>query len=250
VRDEARPASTVLVLREGSDGIEVYLQRRPQRMHFAGGLWVFPGGRVDDADRDPAIDAHWAGPPPDAWATVMDVDVELARGHVVAAYREVLEESGILLSADSPPADAVADARRALLDGGTTFAAVTADLGLRLDTRLLGYWDWWVTPASEPRRYDTRFFLARLPGDAVVTPHQEEVVEETWAGDTALDALPMIAPTYCTMRDAVAHRSLDAAMAAATGRTIAATQPVIEDGDVVLPWDERFRLPDGFGGAG
>jgi 8-oxo-dGTP pyrophosphatase MutT (NUDIX family) len=248
VGDQARPASTVLILRDGSDGIEVYLQRRPRRMHFAGGLWVFPGGRVDDVDRDPAIDAYWAGPPPDAWARVMDIDVDLARGHVVAAYREVLEESGILLSADAPPADAVADARRALLDGATGFAAVAHDLDLRLDTRLLGYWDWWVTPASEPRRYDTRFFLAHLPNDAVVTPHEHEVVEETWAGAAALDDLQMVAPTYCTMRDAVAHPSVDVALGAAARRSVAATQPVIEDGEVVLPWDERLRLPEGFGG--
>ena len=248
--DEARPASTVLIMRDGRAGTEVYLQRRPRRMHFAGGLWVFPGGRVDDADRDPAIDPRWTGPPPDAWARVMDVDVDLARGHVVAAYREVLEESGILLSADAPPAADVADARRALLDGSTRFAVVARNLGLRLDTRLLGYWDWWVTPASEPRRYDTRFFLARLPDDAVVTPHEHEVIEETWAGAAALDELPMIAPTYCTMRDAVAHPSVDTALDAAARRSIAATQPVIEDGEVVLPWDERLRLPEGFGGAG
>lgn len=247
--DVARPASTVLILRDGTDGIEVYLQRRPRRMHFAGGLWVFPGGRVDEVDRDPAIDAHWTGPPPAAWARVMDVDVDLARGHVVAAYREVLEESGILLSADTPPPAAVADARRALLDGATSFVAVARELGLHLDTRLLGYWDWWVTPASEPRRYDTRFFLARLPDDAVVTPHEHEVVEETWAGAPALDELSMIAPTYCTMRDAVAHPSVDRALDAAARRTVAATQPVIEDGEVVLPWDERLRLPEGFGGT-
>lgn len=247
--DRPTPASTVLILRDAPGGVEVYLQRRPRRMQFAGGLWVFPGGRVDDADRDPAIDAHWSGPRPAAWSAVLDVDVDLARGHVVAAYREVLEESGILLSADTPPAGAVAAARRALLAGETGFAAVARDLGLRLDTRLLGYWDWWVTPVSEPRRYDTRFFLARLPADAVVTPHGREVVEETWAGTPALGDLQMIAPTYCTMRDAVTHRSVDAALTAARQRSIVATQPVIEGGDVVLPDNERLRLPDGIGGV-
>ena len=247
--DGIRPASTVLVVRDGTDGLEVYLQRRPAAMRFAGGFWVFPGGRVDDADRDPAIDARWSGPPPTAWAQVMDVPVDLARGHLVAAYRETLEESGLLLTADPPPADAVAEARRALLDDDRTMAEVIGDLDVRLDSALLRYWDWWVTPVSEPRRYDTRFFVARLPADAVVTPHTSEVVEETWATAADVDALHVIAPTYYTMRDALAHPSVDALLADATRRTIAAVQPTIEDGDIVLPWDERFPLPEGLGDA-
>jgi len=244
-----RAASTVLVVRDGIDGVEVYLQRRPAAMRFAGGFWVFPGGRVDDTDRDPAIDEHWSGPPPAAWAQVMEMPIDLARGHLVAALRETLEESGILLTADRPTADAVARARRGLLDGDRTMAGVLADLDVRLDTGLLRYWDWWVTPASERRRYDTRFFVARLPMGAVVTPHTDEVVEETWARPTDLDTLHVIAPTYYTMRAALAHASVDALLADATRRTIAAVRPTIEDGDVVLPWDERFPLPEGFGDA-
>src|ERR687887_579772 len=63
-----RPAATVVVLRDGSAGLEVYLQRRTRTMGYAAGLWVFPGGRVDPADRDPAVEASWAGPSPAAWA--------------------------------------------------------------------------------------------------------------------------------------------------------------------------------------
>lgn len=247
--DTARPASTVLVVRDGATGIDVYLQRRPTAMRFVGGFWVFPGGRVDDADRDPVIDDSWTGPPPGAWAQVMDVPIDLARGHVVAAYRETLEESGILLTSDTPAPDAVGEARRALLDGERTMAEVIEGLGVRLDTGLLRYWDWWVTPVSEPRRYDTRFFVARLPADAVVTAHTGEVVEEMWATSADLDDVHVIAPTYYTMRDALGHPSVDALLADATQRTVAAVQPTIEDGDIVLPWDERFPLPDGFGGS-
>src|SRR5215203_5955576 len=58
-----RAAATVALLRDGRDGLEAYLQLRPARMGFAGGLWVFPGGRVDEADADPAVEATWAGPP-------------------------------------------------------------------------------------------------------------------------------------------------------------------------------------------
>jgi 8-oxo-dGTP pyrophosphatase MutT (NUDIX family) len=249
VTSGARPASTVLVARDGDDGIEIYMQRRPASMAFVGGLWVFPGGRVDDADGDPVIDALWDGPSPSVWADVMDVPVRLARGHVVAAYRETFEESGILLAAGSPPPRVLARARRALLDHEATFAEVVDDLGVRLDTALLGYWDWWVTPASEPRRYDTRFFVARLPVDATVTPHDDEVIEERWAVGGDADALDMIPPTFHTLRAAQAHPSVDALLAAAAARLVTAVQPVIEGDHVVLPTGERYRLPGGFGAS-
>lgn len=236
-------ASTVLVIRDGGDGVEVYLQRRPRRMQFAGGLWVFPGGRVDDADRDPLIDRAWTGPTVAAWADLLGVPPATARGHVVAAYRETLEEAGMLLVARPPASDEVAQARAALLAGTRSFAQVVADLGVQLDTGLLRYWAWWVTPEAEPRRYDTRFFLARLPVDAVVTPHTGEAVEERWARDVDGDPQTMLPPTYYTMRDALALPNVEAAMAAATRRVVSRIQPDIEDDTIVLPWDDRYRLP-------
>src|SRR4029453_12443683 len=97
-----RPAATVVLLRDGRDGPEAYLQRRPAGMGFASGLWVFPGGRVDEADRDPAVDASWDGPPPAAWAERLGLPVDQARGQVVAACRETLEEAGLLLALPAP----------------------------------------------------------------------------------------------------------------------------------------------------
>lgn len=241
---DPRPASTVLVIRDGDHRVEVYLQRRPQQMRFAGGLWVFPGGRVDEADRDPTIDAHWAGPSPATWASLLDLPEHAARGHVVAAFRETLEESGILLVDEARPAADVSAARRALLAGTHGFADVVRDLDVRLDTALLRYWAWWVTPVGEPRRYDTRFFLARLPRHAVVTPHDDEVVEETWA--RAPDDGTMLPPTYYTMRDVTAQPSVAQAMAAATARTVTRVEPTIDDGQIVLPWDDRYTPPPGF----
>ena len=99
-------AATVVLLRDGRDGLEAYLQLRPTGMGFAGGLWVFPGGRVDAADRDPAVDASWAGPPPSAWAERLGLPVGEARGHVVAACRETLEEAGLLLATRRSPGPA------------------------------------------------------------------------------------------------------------------------------------------------
>ena len=107
-----RAAATVALLRDGRDGLEAYLQLRPARMGFAGGLWVFPGGRVDEADADPAVDATWAGPSPAAWAGRLGMAVGEARGHVVAACRETLEEAGLLLATPPPGVAEVAAVAR------------------------------------------------------------------------------------------------------------------------------------------
>lgn len=236
-RDPA-PASTVLVMRDGPAGIEVYVQRRPASMPFAAAHWVFPGGRVDPADLDPTIDERWSGPPPSTWARRLGVSDALARGHLVAAYRETLEEAGILLVRDAPPGTQVAHARRALLDGTRSFADVARDLDLRLDTTLLQYWAWWVTPIGASRRYDTRFFLARMPSHADITPHDVEATDERWvaAGDPA--ALRLMPPTDHTLRDVLAHATTAAAMRSAAARRVTRVLPRLEGGRVRLPWDD------------
>jgi 8-oxo-dGTP pyrophosphatase MutT (NUDIX family) len=241
-----RPAATVALLRDGPAGLQAYLQLRPLSMGFAGGLWVFPGGRVDDADRDPAVDAAWAGPPPAAWAERLGLPVDDARGHLVAACRETLEEAGLLLAEPAPAADQLADARRELLAGSRGFVELLADLGVRLDTGRLRYWAWWVTPELERRRYDTRFFLAGLQGDGAVTAHRAEADRERWlapaaaAGDQGLEMLP---PTRYTLRDLAGFGSVADALAAADGRPVERILPVLDGAELVMPWQERYPVP-------
>ena len=239
-------AATVVLLRDGRDGLEAYLQLRPTGMGFAGGLWVFPGGRVDAADRDPAVDASWAGPPPAVWAERLDLPVDEARGHVVAACRETLEEAGLLLATPAPAADELAEGRRRLLDGSGSFAELLERLGVRLDAGRLRYWAWWVTPEEEPRRYDTRFFVAGLPADAAVTAHLAEAQQERWVppGEAAADlGLPMLPPTRYTLRDLAAHDSVEAALAAAADRRVEQILPVLDGAELVMPWRERYPVP-------
>jgi 8-oxo-dGTP pyrophosphatase MutT (NUDIX family) len=255
----------VLLLRDGPHGVEVYLQRRPRRLGFAGGLWVFPGGRVDDADRDPAIDEHWSGPSPAAWAERLGVDVSTARGYVVAACRETLEEAGVLLGRPAPPPHGLAAARQDLLSGSRHFAQVLGDLGVRLDTAPLRYWAWWVTPEGEPRRYDTRFFLAPAPQGAAVSAHAGEAIEELWvsaadrlqgegerqraggrgpqgegerqrAGGRGMEMLP---PTHYTLCDAVGFGTIAEIGEVAHVRTVHRIQAVVDGDDILLPWGVR-----------
>jgi 8-oxo-dGTP pyrophosphatase MutT (NUDIX family) len=241
-----RPAATVVLLRDGRHGLEAYLQRRPRSMGFAGGLWVFPGGRVDDADRDPAVDASWAGPPPAAWAARLGLPVDDARGHLMAACRETLEEAGLLLAEPQPDPGELAGARRDLLAGTRGFAELLAGLGLRLDTGRLRYWAWWMTPEAEPRRYDTRFFLAGLPADTAVAAHLAEAERERWLAPAAAAAaweLPMLPPTRLTLRELAGFDSVAAALAAADGRPVERVLPVLEGAELVMPWLERYPVP-------
>jgi 8-oxo-dGTP pyrophosphatase MutT (NUDIX family) len=239
-------AATVVLLRDGRDGLEAYLQRRPAAMGFAGGLWVFPGGRVDEADRDPGVDASWDGPPPGAWAGRLGLSLDEARGQLVAACRETLEEAGLLLAAPAPGPAETAAARGELLAGEGSFAEVLARLGVRLDTARLRYWAWWVTPEEEPRRYDTRFFLAGVPEGAAVTAHLAEAERERWlppAVAAADQAMPMLPPTRYTLRDLAPFATVKEALAAAEGRRVERILPVLEGAELVMPWRERYPVP-------
>src|SRR3712207_9523044 len=91
-----RQAATVLLLRDGTAGLEVYVLRRTRGMPFAGGMTAYPGGGVDPRDGDTAI--AWAGPPPSAWAEAFGTDERTARELVCAAVRETFEEAGVLLA--------------------------------------------------------------------------------------------------------------------------------------------------------
>jgi 8-oxo-dGTP pyrophosphatase MutT (NUDIX family) len=215
-------------------------------MGFAAGLWVFPGGRVDDADRDPALDASWAGPPPAGWAERLGLPVDDARGRVVAACRETLEEAGLLLATPPPDPGELAAARRSLLAGASGFAEVVAGLGVRLDTARLRYWAWWVTPEVEARRYDTRFFLAGLAADAAATAHLAEAERERWlppAVAAADQELPMLPPTRFTLRDLAGFDSAAAALDAGAERAVERILPVLEGAELVMPWLERYPVP-------
>jgi 8-oxo-dGTP pyrophosphatase MutT (NUDIX family) len=128
---EPRPAATVVLLREAPGGPEALLLRRHRRSGFAADAWVFPGGVVDAADRDPALAARLEGPAPEAWAARLGVRAPgEALGYVAAALREAWEETGIVLAPGCPTGGGVEDARRALLAGGATLAEAAARAGV------------------------------------------------------------------------------------------------------------------------
>lgn len=246
-----RDASTIALLRDGSHGVEVFLLHRVAGMPFAGGMTVFPGGSVDPRDDD--VDLGWAGPGPDWWAARLQCSTDAARRLVCAAVRETFEECGVLLA--GPTADTVVadtsgygEVRQGLVDRELSFAEFLAGEQLVLRADLVRPWANWITPPEEPRRYDTRFFVAALPQGQVADGVTTEADETGWQtpeeaiADWRSGRRGLLPPTWVTLTEIGAFATVAQALAAQ--RTIAPVVPrVVRDGDVlrvVLPGDERY----------
>jgi 8-oxo-dGTP pyrophosphatase MutT (NUDIX family) len=247
----ARAAATVVLLRSRAGSPEVYLLRRHAEMVF-GGMFAFPGGSVDPRDSDHAV--GWAGPSAKEWASRLGCDESQARALVCAAVRETFEEAGVLLAgatgtavvSDTTGADWEAD-RVALVDRSLAFTDFLARRELILRTDLLAYWAHWITPEFEPRRFDTRFFVAVMPEGQRTRDVSGEADHVTWmrpqdaiAGVDS-GAMAMLPPTYVTVSELAALRRPDDVFAAARNRVIESVMPTIDvvDGVAVFvgPWE-------------
>lgn len=239
----------MIVLRDSAAGPEVYLLRRLSSMSFAPGAYVFPGGKVDDRD---AEGGHgWAGPPPDKLAPALGGPVAGAAALIRAAVRETFEECGVLLA--GPSADTVvgevtgpeweAD-QQALAAGSISLAELLIRRGLVLRADLLRPWSRWITPEAEPRRYDTRFFVAAMPAGQRAAGGTGESDQAAWLRPAAaLEAaeagqLTLLPPTRITLGEVAAHRDVSAVMAA--NQPVTLRQPV-----VVLDGDRAWLSLDG-----
>ncbi|MCU1672828.1 MAG: hydrolase [Frankiales bacterium] len=232
-----RDAATVALLRDAPGGPEVYLLRRVRGMAFAGGMHVFPGGSVDPADADSDVDAAW-------WAQAFGVSEPLARSLVCAAVRETFEESGVLLagaSAEDLLADVSTDeweAERVALEAREqSLTDLLSRRGLVLRGDLLRPLAHWITPDVEPKRFDTRFFVASLPAGQVCRDAGTEADSRVWLRpQDALDAgLQLMPPTVAVLQDLARFPSVEEALAAE--RTIEPVQPkfrVGSDGELLL----------------
>ena len=241
----ARDAATIALVRRGTRGTETYLLRRQPTMEFAPGMYVFPGGGVQESDREVV---EWVGPSCSDFGERLGCDPDTARGLVVAAVRETFEESSILLAGPDATtvvgdtSDASMQAARLALDSGEmSFGDFLGSHGLLLRADLVGAWAHWITPAFEPRRYDTRFFVAAVPEGQTVGSLPGEADRATWASVAdVLDAVQegeaaMLPPTWITCAEL---RDLDPleALAVAADRDIVPIQPrlVERDGELFL----------------
>jgi 8-oxo-dGTP pyrophosphatase MutT (NUDIX family) len=234
---EPRPAATIILCRPRANEFEVLLVKRHGKSGFMAGAHVFPGGKVDPEDKT------WDLPV----ARLIDdvADAATATGLVVAAIRETFEECGVLLAkhesglplSDTAPIDVVV----ARIHSGESFSEAMKGAGLVPDLDALAPLSWWITPLAEPRRYDTRFFLARVPTWQRAIVDGREVTEGAWlTPKAALDAyrrgtVVLAPPTLATIEDLASFAVIDEAKRAVR-RPLRPICPVLHttDSGVVL----------------
>ena len=167
---EPRPAATLILLRDGPEGVEVALLQRSAHLGFARGMYVFPGGALDAADADLG----------DPW--------------LVAAIRETFEECGVLLAEPDPRGDVQPLRER-------DFAEALTELGARPALTALHPFAHWVTPEVESRRFDTRFYAAELPAGQDLMALTSEHQAIGWYRPQGAASLPMLPPTAAALAE-------------------------------------------------
>ena len=260
-----KDAATIVLLRPARhtpDPFEIYLVRRHPKSGFGAGMWVFPGGKVDDgdcADDVPAtgLTEHQAA------AILGNASTGRARGHFVAAIRETFEEAGVLLAAGQTVTDT--DLQSRFNDKQLTFADVLAELDATADLGRLRYLDHWVTPKFERRRFSARFFVAEVPEAQDAAHDARETTDGLWiTAARALeryadenDPVQMMPPTIRTLQVMATYPSIAAALDGSPHGPVPAIEPqpamhegtanLVLDGDPLHPTNPgahraRFRI--------
>lgn len=174
------PAATLLLVRDGASGLEVFMLERHPAVEFVPGALVFPGGKVQPSDADPALRPRYRGA-----GDLSDEGLALR----AAAIREAFEECRILLArrqgefalvAGDPLRELATRFRSALQSGASDLRALLEIGDLELAGDLLIPYAHWITPEIVSRRFDTHFFLASAPPDQAALHEGGESVDSLW----------------------------------------------------------------------
>lgn len=244
-------------------GLQVLMLRRNARSVWVANAYLFPGGAVDAADGSEEIGALSSGRDDAEASRLLGIE-HGGRDYFVAAVRECFEEAGILLAATDGAALSFAEPaiaerfvehRRRLNAGETTLAAICQAEGIELDLGRLAYFSHWITPEGAPRRYDTRFFVARVPADQDALHDDEEVVASTWISPAdAVEShragkLDAMFPTLKNLEAIGRFSNTAEVMAAAAAAEVPAILPRItvegEGVRIVLPGDPGYEEATG-----
>jgi len=231
----ARLAATILLLRDGAQGMEVFMVVRHQQIDFASGALVFPGGKLAAGDRDLRVHARCKG------IEGLSQDEVALR---VGAIREAFEESGILLARPAGGGDIGTDRlnalgtkyRRGLDRGEIAIADMLETEDLVLDGGALVPFAHWVTPTFMPKRFDTYFYLAVAPADQVGAHDGHEAVDSAWltpptiVQDELAGRRTLVPATLLNVKKLGLSTSVKDALAAAKAKPIVTVQPVLERG--------------------
>ncbi|HEX9880137.1 MAG TPA: hypothetical protein VGB25_08095 [Candidatus Binatia bacterium] len=216
---DPRKASTVILVRPHAEGkFEVFMTRRPMEMKFLGGFYVFPGGSIGEEDHSQAVLKRCRGLSPDEARSILgnELSPEMALAHWVAAIRELFEEAGVLLCVTEAghPLDMeqrkvrerLAEKRLALVEGSLDFLTLLKTEGLYCDAGRAVFFYHRITPEVYSTRFDTRFYLARLPAGQTPLARSEEVIDGRWiTPERALESchsgdFPIIPPTTTSLQ--------------------------------------------------
>ena len=267
------PAATVMLVRDvvgspdGSapgipsgvpSGIEVFMLRRTANAVFGAGMYVFPGGRVDEIDGAAGAEEYVRGLDDEEASNQLGVPSG-GLAYWIAAVRESFEEAGVLLGerTDGGPVEVDPGERHLVHDGELSIVDLCRRRDLVIDLSLLHYVDHWVTPLGEPRRFDTRFFLAEVPPHQVLVHDDRETVDSLWVRPAdavtmfAERELQMMPPTIANLRRLAEHTSVADALDAAA---LIVDPPRIEprlrldaNGKTIglaMPWDADYAALD------
>jgi 8-oxo-dGTP pyrophosphatase MutT (NUDIX family) len=252
-----RPAATVMLVRDGTEGLEVFMVQRSPQSEFVAGAFVFPGGAVDDHDAHPSV--H------EVCASLSDHQASFSLGvpegglaYWVAAIRETFEECGLLLARDGdgrlvrfadPDTEArFADHRRRVDAGELALAELCRHEGLTLAVDSLHYFSHWITPIGPSRRYDTRFFVAEAPVAQEPLHDDRETVASMWVRPADALALAeagdidIIHPTARNLDALTRFTTADEVLAAARAH-LGGPHTVAEPGGtrIPLPGDPGYQ---------
>lgn len=257
-------AATVILLRDRTKGpYELFLMRRHGDQAFMGGAHVFPGGRLDESDADPELAAYLGGFNAAAARRLLqepDLPEATALGLFVAAIRETFEEAGVLLARDSSgePVDLAdpeaagrfASYRTELHERRFSLTDLARREGILYAADLLTPYAHWITPETEPRRFDTRFFLARLPQRQAAVHDRMELTESCWMttgsalADHEAGRIALMPPTLKTIEELHAFSRIEPLIASVRSRRI---YPILPEAfwtegsiGVRLPYDSEY----------
>ena len=260
-----RASATVVLLRDAPQkGLEVFLLRRHTDSAVLGGAYVFPGGKLDEADSSELVLRHLDQDPLNLHHSLAEPDIQthMAAGLYVAAIREALEECGVLYArarnSDALAHDTVQRAKwQKRLHAGETFANVLSSGDLQLDTQHLAAWSRWITPrmpSVTSKRFDTRFFVAVLPPNQTPIHDDVEAVDSIWLSprDALLKywdrGISMAPPQIMTLVNLLPYADCASVLRAALARKPSTVMPETFDADglrhICYPGDPQHSMQE------
>jgi 8-oxo-dGTP pyrophosphatase MutT (NUDIX family) len=241
------PAATILIVRDGATGMEVFMVKRHHQIDFVAGALVFPGGKVHAGDREAGLDSYMDGA--ENWTPEM-------RALGAAAIREAFEESGILFAREAG-GGFVSTARLAALEGwrerleknSASLLEMVQQEELRLAYDRLVRFAHWVTPEHMPKRFDTHFFLAAVPEGHAGAHDGRESVDSVWITPEGAIAdrkkWNVIFPTKLNLMKLAGAKTVDEAVERARGAELLTVMPWVEQ----TPEGPRLRIREDAGYA-